>query len=56
MFVYNNLGASHFDEVPYLFYMRYFDTFGIEHLKKDTNSYKVMEQMIEMWTNFAKTG
>ncbi|XP_011495827.1 PREDICTED: esterase FE4-like [Ceratosolen solmsi marchali] len=49
-------GASHFDEVPYLFYMRYFDTLGIDHLQRGTNSYKVMEQMIEMWTNFAKNG
>ncbi|XP_014227063.1 esterase FE4-like [Trichogramma pretiosum] len=49
-------GASHFDELSYLFSMRFNELLGIEPLQKGTESYRLMEQMTEMWTNFAKFG
>ncbi|XP_003427743.2 esterase B1 [Nasonia vitripennis] len=49
-------GASHFDELPHLFVMRFCETLGIESLQKGTTAYRIMEQMTEMWTNFAKYG
>lgn len=52
----HNPGASHFDELPHLFTMKFCETMGVEPLEKGTTPYTIMEQMTEMWTNFAKTG
>ncbi|KAJ8687538.1 hypothetical protein QAD02_023332 [Eretmocerus hayati] len=49
-------GASHFDELSYLFSMKFRENLGIDNLQKGTSDYRLMEQMTEMWTNFAKTG
>uniref|UniRef100_A0ABD2X6V0 Carboxylic ester hydrolase n=1 Tax=Trichogramma kaykai TaxID=54128 RepID=A0ABD2X6V0_9HYME len=49
-------GASHMDELRYLFTARPTDIFKIKAIEKSTVSYKMMETMIELWTNFAKTG
>lgn len=50
------IGAAHFDEVGYLFSMKIFDFLNFERPKRGTASYRVMEQMTEMWTNFAACG
>lgn len=50
------LGSAHMDDLLYLFRTKFLDNFNIEATKKGSEDYKVMEQMIEMWTNFAKSG
>lgn len=49
-------GATHFDEVEYLFFSKMRILFGLPALQKNTPSYRIMEQMTEMWTNFAIYG
>ncbi|KAJ8687537.1 hypothetical protein QAD02_023331 [Eretmocerus hayati] len=49
-------GSSHFDEVQHLFSMRVLDILGIEKPQKGTVQYKIVQQMTEMWANFAKYG
>ncbi|XP_058807485.1 esterase B1-like [Phymastichus coffea] len=49
-------GASHFDEVQYLFSMKLYDTLNLKRYEKGSKSYRIMEQMTELWTNFAKYG
>ncbi|XP_023246841.1 esterase FE4-like [Copidosoma floridanum] len=49
-------GTSHFDEVQYLFSMQIYDILNIERPKPGSISYKIIEQMIELWVNFAKYG
>ncbi|XP_014204883.2 esterase FE4-like [Copidosoma floridanum] len=49
-------GASHFDDLNYIFKMNLYDLLGVPHLQKGSHDYKVMEQITEMWTNFAKYG
>lgn len=48
-------GASHGDELAHLFAMKVFEPVT-GHLKEGTVPYKIMEQMIELWVNFATTG
>lgn len=43
------------DEMQHLFRMKVFDEF-CKPPQKGTDVYKIMTQMVEMWTNFAKTG
>ncbi|XP_058807483.1 juvenile hormone esterase-like [Phymastichus coffea] len=49
-------GACHFDEVEFLFNMNLRQQLGFKPYKKGTDSYKVMEIMTELWTNFATYG
>ncbi|NP_001165962.1 carboxylesterase clade A, member 6 isoform X1 [Nasonia vitripennis] len=49
-------GASHADELPYLFRARQYETMTFDSSKKGTIGHKVMERMIDLWVNFAKTG
>ncbi|XP_014204711.1 esterase E4-like [Copidosoma floridanum] len=49
-------GASHMDELPYLFSMKILESFNIETPKKGSADYRKMEQLVELWTNFARTG
>lgn len=49
-------GVSHGDELTYLFKSKDFETMGMEQLQEGTGAEKVMHQMIELWTNFAKIG
>lgn len=50
------LGAVHTDELDNLFRRKLFESWGIPPLQKGTDQHRVMEEMIEMWVNFAKTG
>ncbi|KAJ8687541.1 hypothetical protein QAD02_023335 [Eretmocerus hayati] len=49
-------GASHFDDVGYLFHSKQRTNLGFPNLKKGTTAYRIMEQMTELWTNFATHG
>ncbi|XP_023317064.1 uncharacterized protein LOC106658523 [Trichogramma pretiosum] len=49
-------GASHGDELPELFRMRLTELIGMKPLQNGTAAYRVMLEMIEMWTNFAISG
>ena len=40
----------------YLFGMKFYNSMKAEPIKEDTKDYQIMEQMVELWTNFAKTG
>lgn len=48
-------GATHGDELRYLFRMKAIES-SIPPLKEGTVPFKIMEQMIELWVNFATTG
>lgn len=50
------LGVCHCDELPYLFNMRAYEEKGLKCLVKGTQRYRIMEQLTEMWTNFATYG
>ncbi|OXU28410.1 hypothetical protein TSAR_000839 [Trichomalopsis sarcophagae] len=49
-------GSTHMDELIYLFSMKFHKALGMEPIKKGSPHFKVMEQIVEMWTNFAKCG
>lgn len=49
------VGASHLEELRMLFQARLPDMF-MEPIKNGTSDYRLMEQMVDMWTNFATTG
>ncbi|XP_058807487.1 esterase FE4-like [Phymastichus coffea] len=49
-------GATHMDDLLYQFSIKVYDKLKLEPFKKDSKNYRVMEQMIELWTNFAKYG
>ncbi|KAJ8687539.1 hypothetical protein QAD02_023333 [Eretmocerus hayati] len=49
-------GASHMDDLLYLFSMKYLESLKIEPFKEGSHDFRVMEQMLELWTNFARTG
>ena len=53
---YYYLGAGHADELKFLFTSGGIKSFNIDKDNKTSAEYKMMERMIEMWTNFAKTG
>ncbi|XP_058799381.1 esterase B1-like [Phymastichus coffea] len=48
-------GASHADELFFLFRPHYLDSKN-PYPKKDSDKYRITQQMIELWTNFAATG
>ncbi|XP_058799389.1 carboxylesterase 5A-like [Phymastichus coffea] len=55
--LYNNFmkGASHADDLHFLFYTHFFD--GTMDLpQKGLDKHKITERMIELWVNFATTG
>ena len=49
-------GAGHFDEVIYLFNSTAIEKLNIKTIERGTRNYKLMEQMTELWYNFAKYG
>ncbi|XP_058803727.1 esterase FE4-like isoform X2 [Phymastichus coffea] len=49
-------GACHCDELDYVFYSNFRTQKGFKPFQKGTPSYKVMERMTELWTNFAAHG
>lgn len=49
-------GAAHTDEMDNLFRRKLFESWGLPPLQKGTDPHRLMEQMIEMWVNFATTG
>ncbi|XP_058799390.1 juvenile hormone esterase-like [Phymastichus coffea] len=49
-------GANHGDELMYLFRAHICDTLNLVQLQEGTGADRVMKQMVELWTNFAKTG
>ncbi|XP_058803728.1 esterase FE4-like [Phymastichus coffea] len=49
-------GCCHADEIEYLFHGTFRTKRGCNPHQKGTVSYKVMERMIELWTNFAIYG
>ncbi|XP_051164406.1 esterase E4-like isoform X3 [Leptopilina boulardi] len=49
-------GACHFDEIPYLFYIKALKMLGLPSPETDVIERKLMERMTKMWTDFAKTG
>ncbi|KAL7302333.1 hypothetical protein TKK_0004996 [Trichogramma kaykai] len=50
------LGAAHADELTNLFRMRAMERFRTKPLLEGFTDYRLMEQMIDMWVNFATTG
>lgn len=50
------VGTCHFDEIGYLFRMSLYDKLSMQHLKKGSQDYRIMQQLTELWTNFAKYG
>ncbi|XP_058799348.1 neuroligin-1-like [Phymastichus coffea] len=51
----NLTGASHGDDIEYLFKTHFFKD-KIESPKKSSVKHRISEQMIELWVNFATTG
>ncbi|KAJ8673191.1 hypothetical protein QAD02_004453 [Eretmocerus hayati] len=53
----NMSGASHGDELQHLFRAHLMEQVGLlKPIQKGTPKYRLMEQMVEMWVNFAQTG
>lgn len=50
-----SLGACHADELFFLFRMHYLDGKNL-YPKKDSGKYRISQQMVELWVNFAATG
>ncbi|XP_014225292.1 esterase FE4-like [Trichogramma pretiosum] len=53
---FSGIGAVHGDELSNLFRAYGQEKIGIQTIMPGTLSYRLMEQMIEMWYNFAKDG
>lgn len=49
-------GATHSEELIYLFYPYLMKELGIPPVQPGTTDYDVMEYLTQMWTDFAKTG
>ncbi|XP_011706970.1 PREDICTED: juvenile hormone esterase-like, partial [Wasmannia auropunctata] len=49
-------GASHSEELAYLFYPKMITNFGMSAPAVDSEDYKMMNCLTQMWTDFAKTG
>ncbi|KAL7300533.1 hypothetical protein TKK_0006531 [Trichogramma kaykai] len=49
-------GACHFDEIEYLFNGEFRKLGGFQSLRKGTPGYKVMENLTNLWSNFAIYG
>nr|AAC36245.1 carboxylesterase [Anisopteromalus calandrae] len=56
MFSIDEPGSTHMDELIYLFSMKFQETLNMEPIDKKSPHFRVMEQMVELWTNFAKYG
>ncbi|CAD6245260.1 GSCOCT00013609001.2-RA-CDS [Cotesia congregata] len=52
----NLKGASHCEDVGYLFNMKAYEKIGIEPPQKGTVEWTIQRRFIEFWTAFAKTG
>lgn len=50
------LGASHVDELSYLFYTPLYKTDSPDPPAEGTRDRMMIERMVRLWTNFAKTG
>ncbi|XP_011629723.1 juvenile hormone esterase-like [Pogonomyrmex barbatus] len=49
-------GVTHGEELPYLFYSNMMKDFGLSPPAPDSEDYKMMNCLTQMWTDFAKTG
>ncbi|KAJ8682866.1 hypothetical protein QAD02_018658 [Eretmocerus hayati] len=49
-------GAAHADELQHLFRMKMIERFSVQPLREGTESFKLMEQIVDLWVNFAQTG
>ncbi|CAD6234004.1 GSCOCT00007468001.2-RA-CDS [Cotesia congregata] len=49
-------GTAHAEEIPYLFYCKFFLNLGIEQPISFPSGRIVQQRMLTLWTNFAKTG
>ncbi|XP_024871563.1 juvenile hormone esterase-like, partial [Temnothorax curvispinosus] len=49
-------GVSHSEDLGYLFYSSIMKNFGLSPLAVDSEDYKMMNGLTQMWTDFAKTG
>ena len=49
-------GASHMDELYYLFCLKSWEHVEAKLLENGSKNYTLMQQMVELWTNFATTG
>ena len=54
--IFLNLGAAHADELPFLFNSVAAAELTKNILKEGTLDNRIMNQMVESWTNFAITG
>ncbi|XP_074109195.1 carboxylic ester hydrolase-like [Cotesia typhae] len=52
----NLKGASHCEDVSYIFNMKIHKKIGIEPPKQGSVEWNIQRRFIEFWTNFAKTG
>ncbi|KAL6434746.1 hypothetical protein ACFW04_005157 [Cataglyphis niger] len=48
-------GVTHSEELFYLFYPHMMKHLGVSPLTPDSNDYKIMNRLTQMWTDFAKT-
>ncbi|XP_012215168.1 juvenile hormone esterase-like isoform X1 [Linepithema humile] len=49
-------GVSHGEDLFYLFYPHKMKDFGLEPPELDSDQYKIISYLTQMWTDFAKTG
>ncbi|GAB1863191.1 Carboxylic ester hydrolase [Camponotus japonicus] len=49
-------GASHFEESSYLFFPNIIKELGLSVPAPDSEDYKMINRLTQMWTDFAKTG
>lgn len=52
----NDLGAAHTEELYYLFNAKRLEVRKIEQPSSFPTEHDIQQSMIELWTNFAKTG
>lgn len=50
------LGTAHFEELGYLFYPHITKVLGLSPAAPDSEDYRVINCLTQMWTDFAKTG
>ncbi|XP_078047071.1 esterase FE4 isoform X2 [Augochlora pura] len=56
MFGVESRGATHSEELIYLFYPQAIKAFGLDAPEPGTQDHNVIEYLTQMWTDFAKTG
>ncbi|XP_015113517.1 esterase FE4 isoform X2 [Diachasma alloeum] len=49
-------GTSHADDLSFLFHHKLMDEFGKKPLCSNDTHNRIVQRIVEMWTNFAKTG